>query len=341
VKRSLLEFTSKGIYCAKGKFYIDPWSPVSKAIITHAHSDHAYWGHKSYLAHHASLPILEYRLGGRGALFQGIHYNEPININGVKVSFYPAGHIVGSAQIRVEAGGQVWVASGDYKLESDGLSTPFEPVKCDVFITESTFGLPCFQWEPQQVVFNEINTWWRQNRARGITSVLLGYALGKTQRLLKGLDPSIGPIHAHGAVWNITELIREQFPLLPPMDKVSSNIPKKDLIGSMILAPTSAAQSPWLNRFSPYRIGYASGWMRLRGIRRRKGADAGFVLSDHADWPALQQAIKATSAERIIVTHGFTAFFARWLAEQGYNAHEARTAYGGEEENQFLEVEES
>lgn len=334
MKRPLLEFTPEGIYCSRGRFYIDLWYPVNRAIITHAHADHAYGGHRYYLAHDYTIPILRYRLKNTKAHFLGVHYQEPFFINGVKISLHPAGHIVGSAQVRVEFKGEVWVVSGDYKLENDGLSTPFEPVKCQVFITESTFGLPCFQWEPQLLIFNEINSWWQRNRAQGITSVLLGYSLGKTQRLLKGLNPEIGPIFAHGAVWNITEIIRDMHPFLPPMGKVSADVPKQDLLGSMILAPTSAASSPWLNRFYPYRIGYASGWMSLRGIRRRHGADAGFVLSDHADWPGLQQAIQATGAERIIVTHGFTAPFARWLAEQGYDAQEAQTAYGEEEETE-------
>jgi putative mRNA 3-end processing factor len=332
VPQDLLLFTDRGIYCPRGKFYIDPWLPVDKAIITHAHGDHAYRGHHAYLSHHNSIPILNYRLGKSGGSFYSLEYGEPLFINGVKVSLHPAGHIVGSAQIRLEYGGQVWVVSGDYKLEKDGISTPFEPVKCDVFITESTFGLPCFWWEKQELIFGEINEWWRQNRAQGITSVLLGYALGKTQRLLKGLDPSIGPIYAHGSVWNMTELFRQLGIALPPMGKTTAAIPKQELIGSMILAPPSTAQSAWMNRFFPYRIGYASGWMSLRGIRRRRGADKGFILSDHADWPGLQQAVQETGASRIIVMHGFTAPFARWLSEQGYRAEEAYTAYGDDED---------
>lgn len=340
-RQDLLKFTPTGIYCSAGKFYIDPWRPVDKALITHAHADHAYGGHRSYLSHSINLPILQYRVGNPKAQFYGIDYDDPILINGVKVSFHPAGHIIGSAQIRVEANDQVWVVSGDYKLANDGISPPFEPIKCDVFITESTFGLPCFQWEPQQVIFNEINTWWRYNRSQGITSILMGYALGKAQRLLSGLDPSIGPIYAHGAVWNMTEIIRQYYPVFPSMQKVSSAIPKKNLIGAMILAPPSAMQSPWLNRFHPYRIGYASGWMALRGIRRRRGADRGFVLSDHADWPGLQQAVDETGARRIIVTHGFTSPFARWLQELGYDAEEAYTVYGGEQEERIEGGEEA
>lgn len=339
-KRPLVEFTPIGIYCSKGRFYIDPWRPVNKAVITHAHGDHAYAGHRHYLTQQDGLPILQYRVGRPGAHFYGLAYGEKVSINGVQLSLHPAGHILGSAQVRLEANGEIWAISGDYKLAADGVCPPFEPVKCDVFITESTFGLPCFQWEPQELIFNEINAWWRYNRSQGITSILLGYALGKAQRLLKGVDPSIGPIFAHGAVWNMTEIIRQQYPhLFPPMAKVSSDIPKKELIGSLVLAPPSVASSPWVNRFQSFRIGYASGWMTLRGIRRRRGADKGFALSDHADWPGLQQAIQATEAKQIIVTHGFTDVFSRWLQEKGYDAYEAETAYGGEEENAGDEAE--
>jgi putative mRNA 3-end processing factor len=332
-QRPLLKFTSLGIYCPKGRFYIDPWRPVNKAVITHAHSDHAYPGHRYYLTHHDGLPILQHRVERPGVHFYGLNYGETISINGVKLSLHPAGHILGSSQVRLEADGQVWVFSGDYKLDADGVCTPFEPVKCDVFITESTFALPCFQWEPPSIVFEEINAWWRHNRSQGITSILLGYALGKAQRLLKGIDSSIGPLFSHGAVWNLTELIRHRYPdLFPPMPKVSSEISKKDFAGSLILAPPTAVRGPWINRFYPFRIGYASGWMALRGIRRRYGADKGFVLSDHADWPGLQQAIQATGAQHIIVTHGFADAFSRWLREQGYDAYEAKTAYGSEED---------
>lgn len=330
-KRDLLEFTPKGIYCSKGRFYIDPWQPVDKAIISHAHSDHAYRGHHHYLTQKDGLPILQHRVGHPSAHFYGIEYGEVFSIQGVKVSLHPAGHILGSSQIRVEADGEIWVFSGDYKLEQDGISAPFEPVACDVFITESTFGLPCFQWEPQQRIFDEINAWWRYNRSQGITSILLSYTLGKAQRLLKGVNASIGPLFAHGAISNVTEIIRQQYPLLfPPLQKVTHDISQKDLIGSLVLAPPSAEGSPWINRFQPYRIGYASGWMSLRAIRHRRRADKGFILSDHADWPALQQAIQATGAKRIIVTHGFTAVFSRWLQAQGYEAQEARTTYGHE-----------
>lgn len=340
-KSPLLEFTPRGLYCAKGGFYIDPWRPVQRAVITHAHGDHAYWGHRHYLTHHDGLPILKYRVGRPETQFGSLAYGETLLINGVKISLHPAGHIIGSAQVRVEYKGEVWVASGDYKLENDGISQPFEPVSCDVFITESTFGLPCFHWESQQLIFDDINQWWRQNQTQGLTSILLGYSLGKAQRLLKGLDPSIGNIYAHGAVWNVTEIIRQQYPhLFPKVIRISPEVPKKSWVGGIVLAPPSASQTPWINRFQPYRIGSASGWMTMRGIRRRRGADRGFILSDHADWPSLNQAIEATGAKKIIVTHGFKTIFSHWLNEKGYEAEEANTVYGQEEEDiQGLEKE--
>lgn len=325
----LLEFTDSGIYCAPGRFYIDPWKPVDKAVITHAHSDHARVGSASYLTHHDTIPILRYRLGSDISV-QGIGYGEELTLNGVKLSFKPAGHIIGSAQVRVEYKGEVWVFSGDYKLEDDGLSVPFEPVKCHTFISESTFGLPIYKWKPQQEIMNEINEWWLSNIEKGMASVLLGYSLGKAQRILQNIDHSIGPVYTHGAVENVNEVLRGQGIPLKQSQKVTGDIPKSEFRKSLIIAPPSAHASPWLKRFDPYSIAIASGWMRLRGTRRRRAADRGFVLSDHADWDELNTAIKATGAERVYVTHGYTAAFSRWLNENGIEAYEGKTQYEGE-----------
>lgn len=325
---SLLEFTDSGIYCPPGKFYIDPWKPVDKALITHAHSDHARLGNRHYLAHHDTVPVLKYRLG-EGISVQGISYGERITLNGVSISFHPAGHIIGSAQIRVEYKGEVWVFSGDYKLENDGLSVPFEPVKCHTFISESTFGLPVYKWKPQHEVMNEINEWWRRNKEKGLASVLLGYSLGKAQRILQNIDPGIGPVYTHGAVENINELMRKQGVKLNLSTRVADHA-RAEFRDALIIAPPSALASPWLRRFDPYSIAIASGWMRLRGARRRRAVDRGFVLSDHADWNELNTAIKETGAERVFVTHGYTAAFARWLNENGIEAYEGKTQYEGE-----------
>lgn len=326
---ALLELTSKGLYCARADVYIDPWHPVERALITHAHADHSRYGHQHYLAHHHSAPIMRHRLGNIDV--QGTEYAEIININGVHFSFHPAGHIPGSAQIRVEHKGEVWVASGDYKLEPDGISTPFESVKCHCFITESTFGLPAFKWKPQKEIFDEVNTWWRKNAEQGKASVLTGYSLGKAQRLLANVDANIGPIYTHGAIDEINQLmLKHQIIELPEMHRVTGLEKKEDYRGALIVAPPSVQGSTWLKKLQPYSLAMASGWMALRGIRRRRGADKGFVISDHADWDALNTAIKESAAERVLVTHGYTDIFSRWLQEQGYDAQPLQTEYGDE-----------
>ncbi|MEM1215213.1 MAG: ligase-associated DNA damage response exonuclease [Bacteroidota bacterium] len=326
----LLEFTDRGLYCPPADVYIDPWKPVPRALITHGHSDHSKWGHQYYLCTKTAAPVIRYRLGKIN--LETIAYGETRTINGVRFSFHPAGHILGSAQIRIEYKGEVWVTSGDYKLEDDGLAEAFEPVKCHTFITESTFGLPIYRWEPQAEIHAEINDWWRQNQALGKTSVLFVYALGKAQRVLRGLDPSIGRIYTHGAVENTNEVMRQQQVELPDTIRVTPTINKKEYVGQMVVAVPSALGSPWLRKFSPASLGYVSGWMRLRGPRRRRSVDRGFVLSDHADWPGLNEAITATGAERVFVTHGYTEVFSKWLREQGLDAQVVQTAYGNEEQ---------
>jgi putative mRNA 3-end processing factor len=325
----LLEFTDKGIYCEKADIYIDAWQPVDKVIVTHGHADHARWGSKHYLCHTDSEAIIRWRLGD-GNTIESKGYNEPVVINGVEFSFHPAGHIIGSAQVKVTYKGETWVVSGDYKLENDGLATPFEPICCDVFITESTFGLPVYKWKPQEVVFTEINEWWAKNAAEGKASLLTGYSLGKAQRLLQGLNTSIGPVFVHGAIDNINQVIMAHGIPLKSYNRVTADMKKDAFRKALILAPPSAANSPWTKRFQPFSLGIASGWMSLRGTRRRRAADRGFVLSDHADWDGLNQAIIATGAKRVIITHGYRSIFARWLNENGYHASVESTQYEGE-----------
>ncbi len=333
---ALLEFTDKGIYCAPADVYIDPWKPVERALITHGHAGHSRPGHKHYLCAETAKPVIRYRLGE--VPIQTIRFGETIAHNGVSFSFHPAGHILGSAQIRVEYRGEIWVVSGDYKLENDGLSEPFEPVRCHTFITESTFGLPIYRWQEQSLVFEEINAWWRKNKAERKVSLLTAYALGKAQRLMRGLDDSIGPIFTHGAIENTNQVMRRQGVRLPKAKRVSGKFKKEDYIGGMVIAPPSALNAPWMRKFKPLSIGMASGWMALQGTRRQRAADCGFVLSDHADWDGLNQAVTATGAERIIVTHGYTNIFTRWLREErGLEAHEAQTEFKGE----LLEVNET
>lgn len=328
-QRPLLSFTDKGIYCHQGRFYIDPWRPVNKAIITHAHSDHARWGSKYYLSHHHSLPVLRHRLG-QDINVEGIDYGQTIQINGVTISFHPAGHIPGSAQVRVEYKGEVWVASGDYKTENDGFCTPFEPVPCNVFITESTFGLPIYKWQSQKEIFQEVNKWWQKNKDEGKTSVLCGYSLGKAQRILTNVDPSIGKIFVHGAIYNTNEALKSTGIKLPETERVTKESDKKEFPGSLVVAPPSALASPWIRKFRPLSSAIGSGWMNLRGAKRRRAVDRGFILSDHADWPGLNEAVKATGAEMVYVTHGYTAAFSKWLNSQGIASAEVRTQYEGE-----------
>ena len=325
----LLQFTDRGIYCREGDFYIDPWKPVKRALITHAHGDHAYAGHEYYLAQRQSVPILKYRLGN-DIRVQSVEYGEDITHNGVRISFHPAGHIIGSSQIRIESNGEVWVASGDYKTENDGITTPFELVKCHAFISESTFGLPIYQWKPQQKIFDQINRWWKKNQSENVSSVLICYALGKAQRILHGVDPSIGPIFAHGAIENINEIFRNAGENIPPAQRILANTKKQDLQQSLVLATNSVLNTAWLRKMAPYSIAYASGWMQVRGNKRRRAADVGFALSDHADWNGLNETIKATGAEKIFITHGYTFPFVKWLREEGWDAEEEKTEYVGE-----------
>jgi putative mRNA 3-end processing factor len=325
----LLQFTEKGIYCKQANVYIDPWKPVDYAIITHAHADHSRWGNKFYLSHHLSKPIIQHRLG-QDVSIESMEYGESRTINGVHFSFHPAGHIIGSAQVRVEYKGEVWVASGDYKLENDGFCAPFETVKCNVFITECTFGLPVFKWKPQEEVFAAINAWWRQNKADGKATVLTGYSLGKAQRILQGVDPSIGKIYTHGAIEKTNEVIRNMGVKLNDTIYVAPEIQKKEYEGSLIIAPPAALGTSWQKKFPAFEVGIASGWMNMRGPRRRQSVDRGFVLSDHADFESLNTAIKETGCEKVIVTHGYTNVFSKWLNENGIDSQVESTEFEGE-----------
>jgi len=317
----------EGLYCPSGDFYIDPWRPVDRAIITHAHADHARAGHGHYLAATPAEGVLRSRLGADITL-QSMDYGQQITHNGVTVSLHPAGHVLGSAQVRLSHAGQTWVASGDYKVAPDATCAPFEPVRCDVFITESTFGLPIYRWRPDAELFAEINSWWAANVALGRASVLMCYSFGKAQRILSGVDPSVAPIVVHGAVQTLNTAYRAAGVVLPEtltVDQVSDPV---DFRRALVLCPPSAAGGPWAKRFGDFSDAFASGWMQLRGARRRGGYDRGFVLSDHADWPGLMGAIGATGAQRVIVTHGSVPVLVRYLSEQGLQAEAFHTEYG-------------
>ena len=322
----MLELNENGLYCTTGDFYIDPWRPVERAVITHAHSDHARWGHKKYLAHYLSSGVLRKRLGN-DIKIQTADYGEPIDMNGVRVKLFPAGHIPGSAQVKLEYKGNVWVVSGDYKTRNDGISTPFEPIPCDTFITESTFGLPVYKWKPQQEIISQIETWWLENKRNGITSILFAYSLGKAQRIIKAIDGSIGEMFVHGAIYNMNETLTEQGLELPRVERFTSSVPKTRYNGSLVLAPPSAIESPWTGKFSPSSTAIASGWMTIRGNKRRRAVDTGFVLSDHADWDGLNDTIRNTGAEKVFVTHGYRDTMVRWLNENGIDAYGLETEF--------------
>jgi len=320
----LLAFNSKGIYCEAADVYIDAWKPVDKVIISHGHADHSRYGHKHYITHHNNVPIVKHRLGE--IHIEGKNYDESFTINNVKFSLHPAGHIIGSSQVRVEHKGEVWVFTGDYKDEVDGISTPFEPIQCHTFITECTFGLPAFKWKPQAEVFDEINQWWKQNQEDGRTSVLFGYSLGKAQRLLKHVNPEIGKIYTHGAIENMTQVLRSLVDL-PETHLITRETTKAELKGNLVIAPPSAHGGTWIKKMTPYVTASASGWMTFRGARRRRAIDKGFVLSDHCDWDGLLKSIKATGCEKVICTHGYTDIFAKYLREIGYDARTEKTQY--------------
>ena len=333
MQEPLLAFNQNGIHCAKADVYLDPWRKVDKAIISHGHADHSRWGNKKYITHHDNIPIMKHRLGEIDVM--GKAYGESFTINNVKFSLHPAGHVIGSSQIRVEHQGEVWVFTGDYKDEADGVCTPYEPVKCHTFITECTFGLPAFKWKPQAEVMTDINEWWQSNKADGRTSVLFGYSLGKAQRLLKHLDTNIGDIYTHGAIENMTNVLRTLVDF-PETKLITRETTKKELSGNLVLAPPSAHGGTWIRKMVPYVTASASGWMTFRGARRRRAIDKGFVMSDHCDWDGLLNSIKATECEKVICTHGYTDIFSRYLREIGYDARTQDTQYDGETDDSDL-----
>ncbi len=325
----LVENTERGLYCAAGDFYVDPWKPVDFAVITHAHSDHARFGSKNYLCATPGRDVLRERVGADIQL-ETLDYGASITRNGVKISLHPAGHILGSAQVRIELRGEVWVISGDYKTEAERTCTPFEPVRCHTFVTECTFGLPIYRWRPQAEVFSDINAWWRKNQELERTTVLFAYSLGKAQRLLAGIDASIGPIFVHGAVAKFLPLYANASVELPSVLRADAETIRAANSRGLVIAPGSTDGSSWLRKFGATSKAFASGWMQIRGTRRRRALDRGFVLSDHADWNGLLASIEATGAERIWATHGYTGPLVRWLGEHGYEAEAVATQFEGE-----------
>ena len=336
-QKSFIQFTSKGIYCVPGKFYLDPWKPVDLALITHGHGDHAKWGMKKYLCHHFTKPILKLRIG-EDIEVQSVEYGEQIMINGVQVSFHPAGHIVGSAQIRMEFKGRIIVFSGDYKVQDDGISTPFELVKCHEFITESTFGLPIYNWLSPEEYSEKMKTWVIANKEQGKTSVFVGYSLGKAQRIMKSVEGA-GKIFVHSSIARLNEAIENAGIQLPDYEMINFYENSKNTLGEIVIVPPALLDSNVIKKIPERATAICSGWMQVRGSRRWRSADAGFAISDHADWNGLLQTVKATEAEKVYVTHGQTEVFSKYLNEIGINAEPVKTIFGDEEveEKEFLQ----
>lgn len=332
-RSALVSFTSQGIHCPVAGVHIDPWRGVDRAIVTHAHSDHARRGSAHYLATPVTKRLMHERYG-HDLSIQALAYGEAIVLNGARISLHPAGHIPGSAQVRIEHGGQVWVVTGDHKRQTDGISAPFEPVRCHGLVTECTFGLPVFRWNEPEAVMAEVDAWWRGNAEAGICSILSAYSLGKAQRILAGVDRTIGPVLVHGAVAAMNQALESTGLLLPAWERITPDTPKELFRRALVIAPGAAIGSAWTNRMRPFSTAMASGWMQLRGWRRRAGIDKGFVLSDHADWDALLQAVRESGSERVVATHGYTDEFSRFLRSIGLDAVAERTEFQGEREAQ-------
>ncbi len=329
----MLTLTPEGIHCPEGGFHIDPRRPVRRAVVTHAHSDHARPGSSAYLCAGPGEGVLRERVGGDAAAIETLPYGRARKIGGVTVSFHPSGHLLGAAQVRIERGGRVCVVTGDYKRQADPTCAAFEPVACHSFFTECTFGLPVYRWPDPVAEGERMNHWWRANREAGRTSVVFAYALGKAQRVLSLLDPLIGPIGVHGSVARFSPHYRRAGAPLPFHRKISGENRGDFGGGGIIIAPGSTEGSPWLRKFGEVSTAFASGWMRLRGHRRRRAVDRGFVLSDHIDWPDLLRTIDETGAEFIGAMHGATGPLVRYLRENGLRAEEV-TGYREREDHE-------
>lgn len=327
----LVELTDKGLYCPAGDFHIDPWRPVPRAVITHGHADHARPGSGLYFAEGSGIPILRQRLGA-DLRSHALVYGETLELGRARVSLYPAGHILGSAQVRIEVAGEVWVITGDFKRDKDPTCAAFEPVRCDTLITEATFALPIYRWPDIDVVAADIYRWWQANAEQGRASVLFCYALGKAQRVLAALLAHTEQrVLLHGAAVPLTDIYRQAgVAMLPTEPALEAEVEKK-FAGELVIAPPGANGTAWMKRFGDCDTGFCSGWMLLRGNRRRRGYDRGFVMSDHADWPALIQTIEESRASQVLATHGRSDILVRYLTERGMQAAELRTEFGDED----------
>ena len=335
----LLLPTNRGLYCPLGDFYLDPWQAVQRAIVTHAHGDHARQGSAAYLTAERGRDILRRRLGEE-ATIETLAYGVAKQINGVQLSFHPAGHILGSAQVRLEHQGRIAVFTGDFKTDSaDKTCAPFEPLRCHLLVSECTFGLPIYRWRPQHELMGQIHSWWRIAQSQNRTAILQAYSLGKAQRILSEVDLSIGPVVVHGAVAAMNALYRAAGVPLPEFPHADLAKARAARGTALVIAPPGAQATPWVRKFGPVSTAIASGWMQIRGTRRRKAVDRGFALSDHADWDGLNATITASGAEEIWLTHGSTGPMVRWLIERGLNARSIITQYQGEADEEAVIAE--
>lgn len=332
----LLKVNQSGLYCPIGDFYIDPWKPVDNAIITHVHPDHARIGHRNYLVQKDSKELLRHQLGAYLSC-QSVEYGEIINRNGVKISLHPAGHIPGSAQVRLEYKDQVWAFTSDFKTLSDGLSADFEPMKSDVLVTEGTFGLPLFKWKSQESVFNEINEWWAQNAAENRISILVCNAIGKAQRILRNLSKHTGPVVVHRSIFNVNKVLNKQGYHLPKTHRLELIQNPNAYDQGIVLIPQNLLNTPWINNLTNYSVATASAWMTLRGERKKHAFDNHFILSDHADWNQLRNTVIETGAKKVMLTHGYSSSFYRWLRDSGIETYELKTEFRGEMDELFLQ----
>jgi len=327
----LIRATDAGLVCDAGDFVIDPYTDCQTALITHAHADHARPVARTYYASEASVPLLKKRLGEDKDI-RGVTFGEPLNFGNTNVSFHPAGHVLGSAQIRVEHNDSVWVFTGDFKRDQDPSCEAFELVQCDTFITEATFALPVYRWQPGAVVAAEIWQWWQAMRDAQRPAVLFAYSLGKAQRVLSELSAFTDQtVYLHGAVDSLTDIYRKAGIRMLPTRAVDLKDKSVDYRGQLIIAPPGASGSTWMRRFPKASTGFCSGWMRVRGNRRRRGYERGFVLSDHADWPGLLNTIEETGATRVLTTHGQSSALVRLLRERGIDAAALETRYSDDD----------
>lgn len=326
----MLTATSDGLFCADGNFYIDPWNPVARAVLTHAHGDHARPGSSSYLCAQQGARLLERRFGS-SAIVETMEYGQRLSLGNVTISLHPAGHVLGSAQVRIERRGEVWVVAGDYKRDADPTCSAFEPVRCDTFVTESTFGLPIYRWDPTETIMRDIVDWWNGNAAEGKSSVLFCYTIGKAERILAELARFTDrTVFVHGMMLSMVAAYREEGVAMLPVQSATDRPRGSSFAGELVLAPLPARGTPWMRRLGNHSDAFASGLMRVRGVRRQRAFDRGFVLSDHADWPALLQTIRDSGAERVLASHGHAEPLARYLSEQGWQSGVIRTAWEGE-----------